>query len=141
MFLDTFTKYMGPPTIVSTIECGVVNNGQSLSNMCLYGVCSLMLTRLKCRCPIKNCNQITLAYLSPFCNRRNQFVVHCKVRSELVLIVENANTGVHTRAVEWALWSRCLCGWEHTVLHSILIPHCDGVNKYLLLHGWVTSRD
>ena len=33
-------------------------------------------TPLKYRCPIKTCNQIMLAYLSPFCNRRYQFVVH-----------------------------------------------------------------
>ena len=71
MFVDSLTKYISPPNNVDClVECRVVSKYdsvvQSLLNMCLYSVCSKILTYhtpIKYWSLIKISNEITPTYI------------------------------------------------------------------------------
>ena len=71
MFVDFLIGYIGPPNCYSLMSVGSILKSkytiQSLLSMCLYGVCSLILTlttnQSNVRGLMKKSNYITPAYL------------------------------------------------------------------------------
>jgi len=48
--------------------------------------------------------------------------------------------GISTRKTKWALWSDCICDWEHFFINSIYFIGYNNSSSYNFLPPWSTKR-